>query len=580
MMFGWSGKVLTLDLTNRKYDVAYPDPDIYRLNIGGRGLGGHYLKDHITRSWDDPDMPLIFMTGPLVGTTTPTSGRMAVISRSPLTGTIGDSSVGGRFGTELKKAGWDGIIFRGKADGLTGIEIVDGDVFFSDAEDLKGLPVSKIHARTGKKGACAIAGPAAENGVRFANIMFDGHYAAGRNGLGLVFSSKNLKYVSVSGSSRVRVFDPVSLKKAREDILRLGAASPVLMGELGITRFGTAALFDLTHSRRMMPTDNFRKTFFESAGRINAHAYHQKFGYRKTGCEGCHILCKKTGVSGEILPEFETMNHFSALLNNADMNVVVEANRICNDMGMDAISAAGTLACCMEIQNRPLTGNDIIGLLKDMALGRGEGKELGRGAFEYAKAHGKPEAAMTVKKQELPAYDPRGAYGMALGYATSTRGGCHLRAYTIGNEVLRKPVPTDRFSFSGKARIVKIAEDANSVIDSLTACKFMFFAASLEEYARAVSAVTGVPSSGQELLKTGERICYRERMMNHQNGFTDEDDDLPQRFFQSRGSGTARTEIPALSREDFIRARHAYYQIRGLDEKGRPMAWKIRELGL
>jgi len=579
-MFGWTGRILILDLTDRKYDAACPAPEIYRDFIGGRGLGGNYLKNDITRRWDDPAMPLIFMTGPLVGTLSPTSGRMAVMSRSPLTGTTGDASVGGRFGTELKKAGWDGIIFKGRADGLTGIEIVDQDVVFTDAARFQGLSVSKIQDQLGKQGAFAAVGPAAENGVCFANIMFDGHYAAGRNGLGLVFASKNLKYVSVSGTRRIRVFDRLSLKKAREDILRLGAASPVLMGELGITRFGTAALFDLTHSRRMMPTDNFRRTFFEPAGKINAHAYHQKFGYRKTGCKGCHILCKKKGASGEILPEFEAMNHFSALLNNTDMNVVVNANRICNDMGMDAISAAGTLACCMEIQNRPLAANDIIRLLQDIAMGRGEGKALGRGAFEYAKAHGNPEAAMTVKKQELPAYDPRGACGMALGYATSTRGGCHLRSYTIGNEVLRKPVPTDRFSFAGKARIVKIAEDANAIIDSLTACKFMFFAASLEEYAKALTAVTGFPSSGQELLKTGERICYRERMMNHQNGFTDADDDLPQRFFQSPGSGTAWMGIPALSREDFMMARHAYYRIRGLDEKGRPQAWKIRELGL
>ena len=579
-MYGWTGKLLTINLSARSVDVRSPDLSIYRRFIGGRGLAGFFLKDFVDRRWDDPEMPFMVFTGPLAGTLAPTSGRAAVMSCSPLTGTIGDASVGGKFATELKKAGWDGIVLFGRAERLTGIEIENQQAALTDAEPLRQLEIPALCRKLKGKGACGVTGPAAENAVRFANILFDGHYAAGRNGLGLALAAKNVKYITVKGNGKTKVSDPNGLKNAREDILRLTAASPVLMGELGITHYGTAALYDLTSSRKMMPTDNFRQTYFASAPSTNAHAYHLRYAPRKTGCKGCHVLCKKIASSGEVLPEFETMNHFSALLNNSDISAVVSANALCNSMGMDTISAGATLACYAEINACTLSGEKILGLLKDIALGRGIGKDLKEGSFAYASARGRREASMTVKKQELPAYDPRGAYGMALGYAVSTRGGCHLRSYPIGNEVLRKPAPTNRFSFSGKARIIKIAEDLNAVVDSLTACKFIFFAAGMEEYARAFSAVTGMDASGQELMKTGERICYHERIMNHHRGFTMEDDDLPERFFTEPGSSDGIVTISPVPRQDFLSARENYYRIRGLDELGRPLPQKAAELGL
>ena len=224
------------------------------------------------------------------------------------------------------------------------------------------------------------------------------------------------------------------------------------------------------------------------------------------------------------MPEFETMSHFTALIGCQDTDLVLEANDRCNRYGMDTISAGVTLATRREITGQDFTKDSLLALLDDMALNRGEGKQLNKGAFAYATALGRPEAAMTVKGMELPAYDPRGAYGMALGYALSTRGGCHLRAYPISHEIFRKPVATDRFSFSGKARIIKIAEDVNAVVDSLTACKFIFFAAGLEEYAKAYTAVTGVESSAQDLMSIGERIYYNERIINYLNGFDAQSD--------------------------------------------------------
>jgi aldehyde:ferredoxin oxidoreductase len=574
-MNGWSGSILHIDLSSWIYRFEHPAPGAYRAWIGGKGLAGLFLYPHIKRPWNDPELPLIFMAGPLVGTAAPTSGRMCIMSRSPLTGTVGDASVGGSLGTQIKRAGLDGILITGRSKRLCGIEIVDHQVLIREAESLRGAGTSPLRMHLEGKGGVACVGPAAEAGVLFASVMVDGSYAAGRGGLGLLFAAKNLKYLTVRGSGRVSVHDPRELKKAREDVFRQAAASPVLLGEHGIADYGTGALYDLMDSRQMMPTANFRRTRFEGAAAVNAAAFRRHYRPRRTGCKGCHILCKKVGRDGTHIPEFETMSHFSALLENDRIETIARANALCNDLGMDTISAAATLACYAEISGERLSGPRILALLEEIGRGRGVGPELGQGSFRYACARGRPELSMSVKGQELPAYDPRGAYGMALGYATSTRGACHLRAYPISHEILRKPVATDRLSFAGKARIIKIAEDLNAVVDSLTACKFVFFASGLEEYARVYGAVTGVETTAQDLLGTGERIYYRERMMNARNGFSSAEDDLPARFFAERASFTG-----ALSREEFLATRAGYYRIRGLDPRGMPTREKAAELGL
>jgi aldehyde:ferredoxin oxidoreductase len=577
---GWCGRILRIDLTTGAWEAECPPPEVYRESIGGRGLAGCHLEPEVTRRWDDPAMPLLLFTGPLVGTASPTSGRMTIMSRSPLTGTVGDCSVGGSLGTLLKKAGWDGVIITGRSPRPCGIEITGENITLTDASGMAGLSTSQIFGMLRGRGAAAVTGPAAGSGVAFANVIVDGHFAAGRNGLGLSFAAKNLRYVTATGRGKTAVADQEGLQDAVDDIRRLMSASPALMGEFGIAEFGTPALYDLTHARRMMPTANFRETFFPAAPSLNAPALRERYRPKKTGCRGCPILCKKIAPDGRPLPEFETLSHFTALLENEDLETAMAANRLCNEMGMDTISAAATLACHAEIEGAKLSSVEVLGLLEAIGRGKGIGAELGRGSAAYAASRGRPECAVTVKGQELPAYDPRGACGMALAYATSTRGGCHLRAYPIAHEILRKPVATDRMSFSGKARIIKIAEDLNAAVDSLTACKFVFFAASLEEYAKAFRAVTGIPTSAQELLKAGERIVYRERMMNAKNGFTAADDDLPGRFFTMPGSGGDHIPVPPIDREAFLAARARYYAVRGLDERGMPTREKAEELGL
>ncbi len=561
-LFGWCGKILNINLTDHSWRIETPDESIYFNWIGGRGLAGYYLKDSVTKAWDDPDMPLLFFTGPLVNTKSPTSGRMTVMSKSPLTGTVGDSSVGGSLGTTLKKAGFDGIIITGKSSSLCGIELSDNTVTFKDADNLKGFTVTETLNAIGTDGATAVVGPAAENGVLFSSIIIDSHFAAGRNGIGLVFGNKNIKYMKLKGKGKTAVYNEEKLGEAAEEVLRLASASPAISGQFGISNFGTGALFDLMDSRRMMPTENFRQTRFNKAASMNAYAYKKEYQTRSKGCRGCRILCKKIAKDGRAIPEFETMSHFSALLDNDDMEIVVEANRICNEAGMDTITAAVTLACYAEINDKKLSPDEILSLLDDIAYLRGDGKELAKGSARYAATMGRPETSMSVKSQELSAYDPRGALGMALSFALSTRGGCHLRAYPISHEILRKPVATDRFSFDGKARIIKIGEDLNAVADSLTACKFIFFAASLEEYARVYTAVTGIDTTGQDLLMVGERIYNNEREMNKLNGFTEKDDDLPERFFTEPGFSDKSLTIEPINRDDFLKARENYYRIR------------------
>ncbi|HSL60453.1 MAG TPA: aldehyde ferredoxin oxidoreductase C-terminal domain-containing protein [Desulfotignum sp.] len=583
-MHGWTGNIARIDLTRHTVEPLALSSKTYAAHLGGKGLGGLFLRPFATLAWDHPEMPVCLFTGPLTATIAPTSGRSHLISRSPLTGLTGDASLGGKMGVQLKRAGWDGLVITGRSAEPLGIEIQDNRITLVPAAHLWTKSTREVHdALASRTASLACIGPAGENGVRFAAVITDRYHAAGRCGLGLNLGAKKVKYIRVSGTGRIRVKDLDSLKQARQDICRLTAASPALMGRFGFSRLGTGAMYDLMDNRCMMPTDNFSATRFAFAGRLNAHAYARTYSPKNHGCKGCHILCKKIATrhaAGMAMPEFETMSHFTALVGMQDLSLVTEANQRCNDLGMDTISAASVLACFREITGQDFTPQSLLALLEDMARDQGDGRALKHGAAAYAAAMGNPAAAMAVKGLELPAYDPRGAYGMALGYAVSTRGGCHLRAYPISHEILRKPVATDRFSFSGKARIIKIAEDLNAVVDSLIACKFIFFAAGLEEYSRALCAATGLDYTAQDLLAIGEKIDYNERIINSLNGFDARHDDLPDRFFEHPGTGCDRFSVPPIDRTAFLSARQAYYAVRGLTPDGRPEKQKAAQLGL
>ena len=567
-MFGWTGKILKIDLSSGRAVREDVPADVLYEYLGGRGLGIRLMRDYFRLDPFSPEMPLIFTVGPLCGTPSPTSARMSVVSRSPLTNTIYDSSCGGLFAHKIKAAGLDAIMITGKSRRPVYIQVTETDAALYDASGLWGNDTLETMSALMDKGSVAAIGPAGENGVLFANIMVNASNSVGRGGLGAVMGSKNLKAVVVNGGRRVEIAQKESFKKGQEDVMRLFKASPIIFGELGISEYGTPALVDLIRQRRMVPTENFRKTFFEGAGNYSGPSFKRHYKAKKEGCFGCPIRCKKVDSCGKALPEYETASHFGALNRNSDIHSIVKSNELCNLLGMDTISMASTIAAYGESTNRYFGPDEIVRLVQKTAVLEGKGEKLALGSVRLCESLGTPEASMSVKGLELPAYDPRGAYGMALAYATSSRGGCHLRAYPIANEILRKPVATDRFSFSGKARIIKIAEDTNAVADSLEICKFALLAASLEEYAEMLTGVTGIEFTGQSLLKIGERIVKDERFYNCSNGFSSKDDMLPERFFTEPGSSGDGIDIRPIDKARFIEELQKYYKMRGLNENG------------
>ncbi|OGW41279.1 MAG: aldehyde:ferredoxin oxidoreductase, partial [Nitrospirae bacterium GWD2_57_8] len=466
------------------------------------------------------------------------------------------------FPQALKSAGDDCVIVSGAANKPVYLEIIDGTATIRDAGELWGKGCIATNAALEASGFVACIGPAGEQRVRFANIMVGGMNSAGRGGLGAVMGSKNLKALVVKGSKKPTVADPAGFKKAQEDVMRLLRASPVVLGEMGLGAYGTATLVDIVEQRRMAPTENFRKTFFSESRAYSGPALTRDYGAKKHGCIGCPIQCKKITSCGRPMPEYETLSHFGALNANSDAESIVKANLLCNDLGMDTITTASTFAAFGEARGQFLSPDEIIAMVQKTAAREGDGDALAEGSMRYCRSINRPELSMSVKGMELPAYDPRGSYGMALAYCTSTRGGCHLRAYPISQEILRKPVAVDRFSFDGKARMIKIAEDANAVVDSLAVCAFALLGASLEEYAHVFAAITGMSFTGQGLMKLGEQMVLTERQYNVMNGFTEQDDYLPERFYNEAGSSGGGIDVPAIDRKRFTEELQRYYRIR------------------
>jgi len=567
-MNGWHGSLLHVDLSAGELRREPLSADLLRTYLGGRGLGVRLLREAHRLDPFQPEMPVIFAVGPLCGTPAPTSARLSVISRSPLTGTVYDCSAGGRFAWRLKAAGLDAVRIVGASARPVVLEVTAAGEALLPADSLWGRTVGETVGALASRGSVAAIGPAGEREVLFSSILMGEGNAVGRGGLGAVLGRKRLKAIVVDGDRATGIADRKRCEAARRDVLRLYRASPVIFGEFGIAEYGTPALVDLMRQRRMAPTENFRRTVFPQSDRYNGPAIRKAYRAKKDGCYGCPIGCKKSAPDGTRLPEYETVSHFGALNGIDDLRAIVQSNTLCNELGMDTISAAATLAAWGEIRGRFPSPDEVVRLLADIGYRRGEGEQLAQGSRRFAEAVGRPELSMSVKSLELPAYDPRGACGMALAYGTSNRGGCHLRAYPISLEILRKPVAIDRFSFAGKARIIRIAEDTNAAVDSMVACKFSFFGATLEEFAGLLSATTGTEYDPQSLKEIGERICLTERFYNCANGFDRGDDRLPERFFREPGSDGEGIEVPPLDADRYEAELSKYYRIRGLNDRG------------
>lgn len=587
LLCGWTGRLLHVDLNpgpeRTRCEVRALDPELLRACLGGRGLGLHFLAAAGNPPWNHPETPVSFCAGALTGTLAPAASRTHLTAASPLSRGRGDVSLGGRFGAQLKRAGFDAVLFTGRSPAPCGLEIADGEARLVRAGELAGLGTGEIFRRLARFGSVACTGPAAEHGSPLALVAVDRLHLAGRTGPGGVLGAKNLRYVAVGGSGRVRVADKAALLRVRKDMLRLCNASPALLGRQGLGAFGTPAFLDLMDARRMMPTDNFRRTRFEHAREANAFALRERFRPRLRGCAGCPVACLRI-ADGAALPEFGALSHFTALIGNADLDLAVRADRRCRDLGLDPEGAAAALACLREVRGRDFGPDEVENLLADMAMNRGEAARSGLalGAEAVARIAGRPECAMTVKGLALGPLDPRGAYGTALALAVATRGGCVLRAFPVSHEILRKPVATERFSFSGKARMVKLAEDRNAALDSLGVCGLVSWAVGLEEYARAFAAATGLAGeevSARALARTGEEIVLGERALNAAGGLDVADDDLPERFFAEPGTGGEGVGVPPLDRAAFLEARARYYRIRGLGPDGLPARGADRQGG-
>lgn len=589
-MKGWNGKILDIHLQDKTVKELPLDETIARLFLGGRGLGARLLWDLVGPNVDplSSQNVLIFATGPLTATGYQTSNRFTVSTKSPLTGTILDANSGGYWGMQFKKAGYDAMIIRGASDKPVWIEIKHDQVFFHDASDLWGMGVRAVTEKLGQndnRRNVLCIGPAGENKVRLAAIMNDGQRSLARGGPGAVMGSKNLKAIVVEGKYRPEILDQEQFKFMLYEARKLLKASPLTSQAL--PEFGTAVVMNIVNNIGALPTRNFQQSMFENAEAISGEELTEKYLVKNASCWACPIGCtrisKTDKVEGEG-PEFETTWAFGAACGNDDLAAIIEANALCNDLGLDTISAGATIACAMELTEKGYLDSDLrFGradlfqkTLTDMAYRRELGNDLAEGSLRLATKFGHPELSMSVKGLEMPAYDPRGMQGQGLLYATSNRGACHMRGNMLGLEVLGVPKLIDRFQVQGKSSFVILHQNSSAVIDSLVLCKFTNLGVAEEYFARTLSAVTGVHYATGDLFRVGERVWNLERLYNLREGFTSADDTLPPRLLQEEvQEGPSKGWVNKL--EPMLKE---YYRARGWDEKGIPKPAKLVELGL
>nr|QNO46958.1 tungsten-containing aldehyde ferredoxin oxidoreductase [Methanosarcinales archaeon ANME-2c ERB4] len=559
---GWTGNIATIDLDCGTVRREKLPTEVARDFLGGRGLGASILCEMTDPKADAFDAPLILAVGPLTGIA-PMSGRHSFVTKSPLTGTIVDSSGGGWFGSELKRAGFDAVVISGQAETPVYLSIDDHDVCIKDASELWGSNVRETTKRLEGHGKVACIGRAGEKCVRFANIMNDYVHACGRGGIGAVMGHKRLKAIVVRGSTKLSIADEMGFEAANKEILRLLRASPPLKS---LSVYGTPSLVSLINYLGLMPTKNFRDVRFDVES-ISGDYIEENYELKRRSCHKCSVACKHRTKEDIEIPEYETIAMFGPDCDNSDFDKIMDANRVCNDYGMDTISCGSTIACHQELHGKTHGLSELASMIGER---EGVGDELSTGSRAYADAAGAGNVSMHSKGMEIPGYDPRGALGQSLAYATSNRGACHTRAYMIAPEVIGKPKLIDRQTFAGKAGLVSIFQNLSAAMDSLAVCRFSSFALSAEEYSSILSAVTGIQYTSEDLLRVGERIWNLERIFNLRAGFTRADDSLPTRFFGDGG----------IDHGEFEDALYEYYRFRGWGMDGVPAGWKLEELGL
>ena len=613
----WAGKILRVNLTAGTVKSEPLNMTWARDYLGSRGLATKYIVEEVDAKVDalSPGNKVIWATGPLTGTMASTGGRYTVVTKSPLTGAIACSNSGGYWGAELKMAGWDMVIFEGKSAKPVYLSIVDDVAELKDAAHLWGKTVFETEAmlKTSHQDPLAKVssiGGAGENQVLFAAVVNDLHRAAGRSGVGAVMGSKLLKAIIVRGTKGVgNIADPKEFMRVtyeKKKILHDNAVT----GQ-GLPTYGTQVLMNVINEMGALPTRNHRDVAFEGAKDISAEAMAtpratdgKKPLVTNQACFGCTIACGRIqkidqghftvankpqywGANGGL--EYEAAWALGAANGVNDLEALQYANVLCNEHGMDPISFGATIGAVMELYEMGVLTKEQLGIdakfgsaqalahfVEITAKGEGFGKEIGQGSARLCKKYGHPGLSMTVKNQEFPAYDARGIQGMGLAYATSNRGACHLRGYTVASEVLGIPVKTDPLVSEGKPELVVAFQDATAAFDSAGICIFTSFAWGLADVAPQVAAACGPEFTLENMAKIGERIWNMERDFNNRAGFTSKDDTLPPRLLNEPAkTGPAKglvSKLPEMLPK--------YYAARGWDADGMLKADTRARLGL
>lgn len=598
MVTSYNGEVLRVNLTKRTICIEPLNMDTAVKYIGGRGLGTRMLLDEGCATVDplSPENKLIYITGPMTGTAVPTGGRYMVVTKSPLTGMIACSNSGGIWGAILKYAGWDAVIVEGKADAPVYLEINDRSVKIHDASYLwgkKSLETEKLLKEKHEGYSVLNIGPAGENQALLAAIMNDSDRAAGRSGVGAVMGSKNLKAIVVKASkTQIDPHDADALRTNAVDCIKKLRANGVT-GE-GLPTYGTAVLVNIVNNIGAMPTRNWQESYYPEADSFSGETMKDTSLVKNHACHRCPIGCGRVVKleDGSVVggPEYEPLWAYGANCGNSDLDSINKANEICNEMGLDAISTPCTIAAAMELYDKGLiTDEDCDGV--PLKWGSKEAivvwtermglcsnplaKLMADGSYRLCEHYGLPELSMSVKKQEIPAYDARAIQGIGITYATSNRGGCHVRGYMISPEVLGLPEQLDRETVEGKAQWCKIFQDLTSVIDAMGMCLFSSFALGAPEYAALLNAGTGTNYDVNGLLEVGERIYNLERMFNKAAGMKPEDDRLPKRIAEEKivnGPSEGMSSQIKLTLPQ-------YYEVRGWKEAF-PTEETLKRLGL
>ncbi len=602
---GFKNRVAWINLTDGSIEYKGINEDDARKYIGGRGLGVKYVFDNGPGVEPlSPDNILCVMLGPISGTDVNMSGRLAVVTKSPLTGTVTDSHMGGWTAAKMKWAGFDGLVFKGKADKPVYAYVEDGEVTLHDASDLWGKGIHEtlkiLRERHGEQCDGMAIGPAGENLVRFAAWLNVDDRASGRGGTGAVGGSKNLKAIVFNGDkkNKPKPADKKADKEARKRALATIMAEENITSPRkgGLSVYGTNVLTNITNSIGAYPTKNSQVTAFGSqAEKLSGEYVKENILVNDPTCHACPVACKKEvevkegpfKVHMESV-EYEPAWSLGANCGNDDVGAVAYMIDLANDYGLDAIEIGQALATYMEASQRGYTNGDgslgwgdtqgMAETIHKIAKREGVGDVLAEGPTLAAKHWGHPELAMTVKGQAIPAYDPRGLKGMGIAYATSNRGACHLRAYTPASELGVMPfgtLKTDPLEWKGKGELTKIFQDVHAVSDSFDMCKFSAFAEGMDEYTAQFNAVTGLNYSVEELMQCGERIYNLERYYNNLNGFREGSDYLPKRFLEEPstmpGSEGQVCELDQMLEE--------YYDKRGWENGVVPES-KLKELGI